>query len=83
MKVKVNYFRATDLATGKRMAILVNEANYMFVVHPWCIADMNDDYRRSACRHVINMKGWEPRNMLAYKDWTLLGKYTVEFRGVF
>lgn len=44
--MKVNYFRAKDKATGKLVAILVNEANYMFVLQPWCIADYNDDYRR-------------------------------------
>lgn len=50
MKMKVNYFRAKDKVTGKRVAILVNEANYMFVLQPWCMADYNDDYRRHAAR---------------------------------
>ncbi|ENW9067118.1 hypothetical protein ACFMD5_001232 [Escherichia coli] len=57
MKVKVNYFRAKDKATGKRVAVLVNEANYMFILQPWCIADYNDDYRRHAARGG----GWHER----------------------
>ncbi|EPE9160495.1 hypothetical protein ACSOR1_003203 [Escherichia coli] len=51
--MKVNYFRAKDKATGKRVAILVNEANYMFALQPWCIADYNDDYRRHAARRRL------------------------------
>lgn len=50
--MKVNYFRAKDKATGRLMSILVNEANYMFVLQPWCIADYNDDYRRHAARRA-------------------------------
>lgn len=57
MKMKVNYFRAKDKATGKRVAILVNYAQYMFVLQPWCMADYNDDYRRHAARRAVGMKG--------------------------
>ncbi len=34
MKIGVSYFRAKDKATGKQMAILVNEAQYMFILQP-------------------------------------------------
>ncbi|WP_449261984.1 hypothetical protein [Escherichia coli] len=82
MKMKVNYFMATDKATGKRVCILINQANYMFVL-PRCIADYNDDYRRHAARRAIGMKGWKPRDMLNYCDWNLIAKYTVDYKGVF
>ncbi|HFD1492504.1 TPA: hypothetical protein ACF1LR_001525 [Escherichia coli] len=81
--MKVNYFRAKDKATGKRVAILVNEANYMFVLQPWCIADYNDDYRRHAARRAVGMKGWQPRDMLNYCDWNLIAKYKVDYKGGF
>lgn len=81
--MKVNYFRAKDKATGKRVAILVNEANYMFFLQPWCIADLNDDYRRHAARSAVGMKGWQPRDMLNYCEWKLIAKYTVDCKGVF
>ncbi|HHV2423312.1 TPA: hypothetical protein ACUKMP_004140 [Escherichia coli] len=81
--MKVNYFRAKDKATGKRVAILVNEANYMFFLQPWCIADLNDDYRRRAARGAVGMRGWQPRDMENYCDWKLIAKYTVNYKGVF
>lgn len=81
--MKVNYFRAKDKATGKQVAILVNEANYMFFLQPWCIADLNDDYRRRAARVAVGMRGWQPRDMENYCDWNLIAKYTVDYKGVF
>lgn len=81
--MKVNYFRAKDKATGKQVAILVNEANYMFFLQPWCIADLNDDYRRRAARWAVGMRGWQPRDMENYCDWKLIAKYTVNYKGVF
>lgn len=83
MKVKVNYFRAKDKATGKRVAVLVNEANYMFILQPWCIADYNDDYRRHGVRGAVGMKGWQPRDMESYCEWKLIAKYTVDYKGIF
>lgn len=81
--MKVNYFRAKDKATGKQVAILVNEANYMFFLQPWCIADLNDDYRRRAARGAVGMRGWQPRDMENYCDRKLIAKYTVNYKGVF
>ena len=83
MKIRVSYFRAKDKATGKQMAILVNEANYMFVLHPWCIASNNDCYRRHAARSAVGMKGWQPRDMESYCEWELVAKCTVDYKGVF
>ncbi|HDB9461820.1 TPA: hypothetical protein O7N39_002207 [Escherichia coli] len=83
MKIKVSYFRAKDKATGKRMAILVNEAGYMFVLYPWCIASHNDYYHRHAARSAVGMKGWQPRDMENYCEWKLVAKYTVDYKGVF
>lgn len=83
MKIKVSYFRAKDKATGRMMAILVNEANYMIFLQPWCIADLNDDYRRHATRGAVYMEGWQPRDMENYCDWKLIAKYTVDYKGVF
>lgn len=83
MKIKVSYFRAKDKATGRLMSILVNEANYMFFLQPWCIADLNDDYRRNAARSAVGMKGWQPRDMENYSEWKLVAKYTVDYKGVF
>lgn len=83
MKIRVSYFRAKDKATGKQMAILVNEARYMFLLQPWCIADHNDDYRRNAVRSAVGMKGWQPRDMESYCEWKLVAKYTVDYKGVF
>ncbi|EKP3046842.1 hypothetical protein P3J60_001915 [Escherichia coli] len=83
MKIKVSYFRAKDKATGRLMSILVNEANYMFFLQPWCIADLNDDYRRRAARGAVGMKGWQPRDMGNYCEWKLIAKYTVDYKGVF
>lgn len=83
MKIRVSYFRAKDKATGKQMAILVNEANYMFVLHPWCIASNNDCYRRHAARSAVGMKGWQPRDMENYCKWELVAKCTVDYKGVF
>lgn len=83
MKIKVSYFRAKDKATGRLMSILVNEANYMFFLQPWCIADYNDDYRRHAARSAVGMKGWQPRDMESYCEWKLVAKYTVDYKGIF
>lgn len=83
MKIRVSYFRAKDKATGKQMAILVNEANYMFVLHPWCIASNNDCYRRHAARSAVGMKGWQPRDMENYCEWELVAKCTVDYKGGF
>ena len=83
MKIKVSYFRAKDKATGRMMTILVNEANYMFFLQPWCIADLNDDYRRRAARGAVGMKGWQPRDMENYCEWKLIAKYTVDYKGGF
>lgn len=58
MKIGVSYFRAKDKATGKQMAILVNEAQYMFILQPWCVVDLNDNCRRHAARSAVGMKGW-------------------------
>lgn len=83
MKIRVSYFRAKDKVTGKRMAILVNEANYMFVLQPWCVADYNDNYRRHGVRGAVGMKGWQPRDMESYCEWKLIAKYTVDYKGGF
>lgn len=83
MKIRVSYFRAKDKVTGKQMAILVNEANYMFVLQPWCVADYNDNYRRHGVRGAVGMKGWQPRDMESYCEWKLFAKYTVDYKGVF
>lgn len=83
MKIKVSYFRAKDKATGKQMAILVNEAGYMFLLQPWCVADYNDNYRRHGLRGAVGMKGWQPRDMESYCEWKLIAKYTVDYKGVF
>lgn len=83
MKIRVSYFRAKDKATGKQMAILVNEANYMFVLQPWCVVDLNDNCRRHAARSAAGMKGWQPRDMESYCEWKLVAKYTVDYKGVF
>ena len=68
MKIRVSYFRAKDKATGKQMAILVNEAGYMFLLQP---------------RSAVGMKGWQPRDMENYCEWKLVAKYTVDYKGVF
>lgn len=83
MKIRVSYFRAKDKATGKQMAILVNEANYMFVLQPWCVVDLNDNCRRHAARSAVGMKGWQPRDMENYCEWKLVAKYTADYKGVF
>ncbi|ENS1089913.1 TPA: hypothetical protein HMU92_09595 [Escherichia coli] len=83
MKIRVSYFRAKDKETGKQMAILVNEAQYMFVLQPWCVVDLNDNCRRHAARSAVGMKGWQPRDMENYCDWKLVAKYTVDYKGVF
>lgn len=83
MKIRVSYFRAKDKATGKQMAILVNEARYMFVLQPWCVVDLNDNCRRHAARSAVGMKGWQPRDMENYSEWKLVAKYTVDYKGVF
>lgn len=83
MKIRVSYFRAKDKATGKQMAILVNEAGYMLVLQPWCVVDLNDYCRRHAARSSVWMKGWQPRDMENYCDWKLVAKYTVDYKGVF
>lgn len=72
MKIKVSYFRAKDKATGKPMAILVNDAGYMFVLYPWCIASHNDHFRRHIARSAVGMKGWQPRDMDREHMQTLL-----------
>ena len=72
MKIRVSYFRAKDKATGKQMAILVNEARYMFVLQPWCVVDLNDNCRRHAARSAVGMKGWQPRDMDREHMQTLL-----------
>ncbi|HAX0621201.1 TPA: hypothetical protein ACJFP6_001154 [Escherichia coli] len=83
MKIRVSYFRVKDKATGKQVAILVNEANYMFVLQPWCVADYNDNYRRHGVRGAVGMKGWQPRDMESYCEWKLIAKYTVDYKGIF
>ena len=83
MKIRVSYFRAKDKATGKQMAILVNEAGYMFLLQPWCVADYNDNYRRHGARGAVGMKGWQPRDMESYSEWKLIAKYTVDYKGIF
>lgn len=83
MKIRVSYFRAKDKATGKQMAILVNEAGYMFLLQPWCVADYNDNYRRHGVRGAVGMKGWQPRDMESYCEWKLIAKYTVDYKGIF
>lgn len=83
MKIRVSYFRAKDKATGKQMAILVNEAQYMFILQPWCVVDLNDNCRRHAARSVVGMKGWQPRDMENYCEWKLIAKYMVDYKGVF
>ena len=83
MKIRVSYFRAKDKATGKRMAILVNDAGYMFLLQPWCVVDLNDNCRRHAARSAVEMKGWQPRDMENYCEWKLIAKYTVDYKGVF
>ncbi|MDZ9227977.1 hypothetical protein SNB24_14980 [Escherichia coli] len=83
MKIRVSYFRAKDKATGKQVAILVNEANYMFVLQPWCVADYNDNYRRHGVRGAVGMKGWQPRDMESYCEWKLIAKYTVDYKWIF
>ena len=83
MKIMVSYFRAKDKATGKRMAILVNDAGYMFLLQPWCVVDLNDNCRRHAARSAVGMKGWQPRDMENYCEWKLIAKYTVDYKGVF
>lgn len=83
MKIRVSYFRAKDKATGKQMAILVNEAGYMFLLQPWCVVDLNDNCRRHAARSAVGMKGWQPRDMENYSEWKLVAKYTVDYKVVF
>ena len=83
MKIRVSYFRAKDKATGKRMAILVNDAGYMFLLQPWCVVDLNDNCRRHAARSAVGMKGWRPRDMENYCEWKLIAKYAVDYKGVF
>ena len=83
MKIRVSYFRAKDKEKGKQMAILVNDAGYMFLLQPWCVVDLNDNCRRHAARSAVGMKGWQPRDMENYCEWKLIAKYTVDYKGVF